>query len=94
MEKEKSEFLEKISRLENSLKEAKTNASNIASNEAGKSARSITQQNHVISGLWMLDIFWPFKLDIDMSYWTEKKKICFQFLGPEGLQLLDRKSFS
>lgn len=58
MEKEKSEFLEKISRLENSLKEAKTNASNIASNEAGKSVGSITQENHVTSsGLWMLDIF-------------------------------------
>ncbi|XP_061162210.1 CAP-Gly domain-containing linker protein 2-like isoform X15 [Saccostrea echinata] len=33
METEKSEFLEKISKLENLLKEAKTNASNMASND-------------------------------------------------------------
>lgn len=56
MENEKSEFLEKISRLENSLKEAKTNASNIASNEAGKWVGSITQENRVTCGLyrWIL----------------------------------------
>ena len=33
METEKKEFLEKISKLENLLKEAKTNASNMASND-------------------------------------------------------------
>lgn len=51
MENEKSEFLEKISRLENSLKEAKTNASNIASNEAGNQATSkVTEERDAALG--------------------------------------------